>query len=150
MFESRSVCGFFIALTATLFAGLGQAREMVSIDRPQVNMRSGAGTQHDILWALAEGYPLEVTGHKGKWLKVRDFEQDTGWVYRPLVSKKPHVIVKASVANVRRTASTRSRIVGKVQYGEVLHRLERRQGWVKVERGNGVTGWIARKLLWGW
>ncbi len=140
----------FVSLVLALFAGLSHAKDMVSIDRPQVNMRSGAGTQHGTLWTLSKGYPLEVTGRHGKWLKVRDFERDAGWVYRPLVNKTPHLIVKSSVANVRRTPSTRSAILGKAEYGDVLRRLEQRQGWVKVERDDGLKGWISRKLLWGW
>lgn len=150
MFKLKSVTGFFIAAILATLAGVGQARDMVSVDRPQVNLRSGAGTEHDALWVLSQGYPLEVTGRKGQWLKVRDFERDTGWIYRPLVSKKSTVIVKSRVANVRRTPSTRSPILGKAQYGDVLRRLEHRQGWIKVERNDGLKGWIARKLLWGW
>lgn len=143
----------YLVLIVTLLAtltGIGQAKDMVSVDRPQVNMRSGAGTQHATLWTLSRGYPLEVTGRKGSWLKVRDFERDAGWVYRPLTSKNPHVIVQASVANVRRTPSTRSPILGKADYGDVLRQLEHRQGWIKVQRDDGVKGWIARRLLWGW
>lgn len=150
MFKLKSVSGIVIALTLATLANIGQAREMVSVDRPQVNMRSGAGTQHSTLWALSQGYPLEVTGRKGNWLKVRDFEHDAGWVYRPLVNKTPHVIVKSPVANVRRTPSTRSPILGKAEYGDVLRHLEHRQGWIKVERNDGLKGWIARNLLWGW
>lgn len=135
----------FLASTAAL-----QAREMVSVARPEINMRAGAGTQHATLWALSQGYPLEVTGRQGKWLKVRDFENDAGWVYRPLVSKKPHVIVKSRLANVRSAPSTRSRILGKTEYGDVLRTLERRNDWIKVQHADGLKGWIARRLLWGW
>ncbi|HSO46251.1 MAG TPA: SH3 domain-containing protein, partial [Rhodoferax sp.] len=104
-----------VASTAAL-----QAREMVSVARAEVNMRAGAGTQHATLWTLARGYPLEVTSRQGQWLKVRDFENDTGWVYRPLVAKRPHVVVKSRVANLRSAPSTRSRILGKADNGEVL------------------------------
>jgi len=150
MLKMKRVSGFLVAVTLATLAVAGQAREMVSIDRPQVNLRSGAGTEHHAVWKLSQGYPLEVTGRQGNWLKVRDFEHDTGWVYRPLVSKKRHVIVKAAVANLRRTPSTRSPILGKTEYGDVLRHLEKRPGWIKVERDDGLTGWIARHLLWGW
>ncbi|MCM2341359.1 SH3 domain-containing protein [Rhodoferax sp.] len=139
-----------IALTLFSSAAALQAREMVSVARPEVNMRTGAGTRHATLWELTQGYPLEVTGRSGNWLKVRDFENDAGWVYRPLVNKTPHVIVKSRVANVRSTPGTRGRVLGKADYGEVLHKLEQRNGWVKVQRESGVKGWIARHLLWGW
>ena len=93
---------------------------MVSVQRAEVNLRAGAGTQHEALWVLSRGYLLEVTGRKGQWLKVRDFENDTGWIFRPLVGKKAHHVVKGSVVNLRSSPSTRSRIVGKATRGEVL------------------------------
>ncbi|GAB2540164.1 hypothetical protein GCM10027032_29040 [Simplicispira piscis] len=123
---------------------------MVSVERAEVNLRADAGTQHEALWVLSKGYPLEVTRRKGQWLQVRDFENDTGWIFRPLVGKKAHHIVKSKVVNLRRSPSTRSPIVGKATRGEVLRTLERRSDWVKVQQDGGPRGWVARRLLWGW
>jgi SH3-like domain-containing protein len=139
-----------LALTLVASTAALQAREMVSVAKAEINMRAGAGTQHEALWALSRGYPLEVTGRQGKWLKVRDFENDSGWVYRPLVGNTPHVVVKSRVANVRSAPNTRSRILGKADHGEVLRTLEHRNDWVRVQREGGLKGWIARRLLWGW
>ncbi|WP_372828642.1 SH3 domain-containing protein [Polaromonas sp.] len=139
-----------LLLLLLLLAQAAHAREMVSVNRSVINMREGVGTQHDALWALNRGYPLEVTGRKGKWFKVRDFENDTGWVYRPLVGKTPHHVVKSRVANIRSGPSTGNRIVGKAQQGDVLRTLERRDRWVKVQQEGGLKGWVARRLLWGW
>lgn len=139
-----------LGLGALVFTHAAQAREMVSVNRPEINMRAGAGTGHAARWALNRGYPLEVTGRKGRWLKVRDFENDTGWVYRPLVGKTPHHVVKARVANIRSAPTTSSRVVDKAERGEVLRTLERRDKWVKVQPQGGRKGWVARRLLWGW
>lgn len=146
------------ALLATLFLGaaLGlmasavQAREKVSIVRDNVNMRAGPGTRTEALWALTRGYPLEVVGQRGSWIKVSDFEQDQGWVLRSLTQRTPHHIVKAKVANLRSAPNTQSRVLGKAHYGDVMRTLERRNGWVKVRHDNGRTGWVAQRLVWGW
>ncbi len=140
----------FLLLSLCLSAAPVAAQEMVSIDRPKVNMRSGPGTKYAILWELGKGYPLQVVSRQGNWLKVRDFENDEGWIYRPLVAKKPHLIVKAKVVNIRKSPSTKAGIVGKAKYGVVLQTLERGQGWVKVRHENGLSGWVSRGLLWGW
>lgn len=139
-----------LLLLPLLAVPAAQAREMVSVDRATINMREGAGTQHDALWALNKGYPLQVTARKGNWLKVRDFENDSGWVYRPLVGKKPHHVVKSRVANIRSAPTTASRVIGKAEHGDVLRTLERREQWVKVQQEGGLKGWVARRLLWGW
>ena len=146
-----------LLFTVALLAGVlvptadALAQRMVSVDRPEINMRDGPGTQHTALWSLVRGYPLEVLGRKGDWYRVRDFERDTGWVYRPLTSaKKPHHIVKSKVANIRSGPGTRYRVRGKAVYGEVLPTLEKRSGWVKIRQEGGLVGWISGTLLWGW
>lgn len=133
-----------------LGAPLAHAAQYVSVARPEINMRSGPGTGHAALWRLSRGYPLSVIGKKGAWFKVRDFENDRGWVLGSLTNRTPHRVVKVRLANVRRAPQPRARIVLKAQQGDVLRSLELRGDWVKVRHENGVTGWIARRLTWGW
>lgn len=126
------------------------AREMVSINGNVVNMRSGPGTGSQILWELERGYPLEVLERKGDWLQVRDFENDKGWVARALTSRTRYHIVKARVANIRSGPSTRYRVVGKSERYDLMRTRGSKSGWVKVQSADGVTGWVSKKLLWGW
>lgn len=143
------------ALCAALLAPLvapasAHAADMVSVRGPVLNMRAGPGTQHEVLWQLQRGYPLQVIQRQGKWLKIRDFENDTGWVAQSLTSRSPHHIVKARVANLRSGPSTRYRVLGQARYGDLLRTLDKRAAWVRVERENGAKGWVSRALLWGW
>ncbi len=133
---------------ATLSSALAQS--MVSIKGVVVNMREAPGTRSLILWELVSGYPLQVIGRNGGWLKVRDFENDTGWVARSLTGQEPHHIVTVQMANVRKDPGTNNPIIGKAPYGELLRTLAKREGWVRVRRDNGQVGWIAKRLLWGW
>ncbi len=134
---------------ATLSTNLAQAQSMVSVKGSTLNMREGPGTHTAVLWELKQGYPLQITGRKGSWVRVRDFEGDTGWVARSLTGNSPHHVVKSRVANLRSGPGTQHRIVGKVEYGELLRTREKRADWVRVERSEGVSGWIAKRPLWG-
>jgi len=134
-----------------IFATTANAIHLVSIAGKRVNMRSGPGEKQAVLWELGEGYPLQVLESKGKWYKVSDFEGDVGWVYRKLVNRIPHLIVKKRVVNIRSGPGTHYRMVGKANYGVVFKTLKRsKKGWVKVKHENGLVGWIKRPLLWGW
>jgi len=139
-----SIC---LALAATTLPALA---EMVSIKGSVVNMRSGPGTHTDVLWQLERGYPLQVLQRKGGWLQVRDFENDKGWVARALTGQTPHHIVKAEVANIRSGPGTGYRIVGKAERYDLMRTRGARSGWVRVESGAGVSGWMSKRLLWGW
>jgi SH3-like domain-containing protein len=138
------------ALSLLFFAQTAFAQKMVSVDRNTVNLRASASTKSTILFELGKGYPLQVTNRKGNWLHVRDFENDKGWIYRPMVGDKAHLIVKVNIANVRKLPTTSSRILGKAEYGELLRTLEHRSKWVRIQRENGSQGWVSRGLLWGW
>ena len=126
------------------------AQRMLSVSRDDANMRSGAGTQHPATWTLGRGFPLKVIGSQGSWLKVIDFEKDTGWIHRSLTSRTPYHIVSVKVANMRSEPSTSSRVVAKLAYGDVLKTLKHSGSWVKLQREGGLRGWVARRLLWGW
>jgi SH3-like domain-containing protein len=132
-----------------LGTSVAQAQTMVSVKGSTLNMREGPGTNRAVLWELKRGYPLLITERKGNWVKVRDFEGDTGWVARSLTGKAPHHVVKSRVANIRSGPGTQHRIVGKAEYGELLRTRQKRADWVRVDREEGVGGWIAKKLLWG-
>lgn len=141
---------FSLGIIFVLLMASAVHAEMVSINRAKVNMRSGPGKNYSILWELGSGFPLRVRETKGNWIKVSDFEGDAGWVYKKLVSKKPHLIVKKKDVNIRSGPGEKYKIIGKANYGVVLRTLKRGKGWVKIKHENGLTGWVQRSLLWGW
>lgn len=150
MFGVPTVRQFLITIGLCLVAlSSAAAQSMVSVKGSTLNMRSGPSTKTEVLWELKRGYPLKVIQRKGRWLKVRDFEEDSGWVARSLTGSKPHHVVKSRIANVRKSPTTKSRVVGKAEYGELLQTQEKKGKWVRVKRANGKTGWIAKSLLWG-
>jgi SH3-like domain-containing protein len=138
------------ALPLLLAAGATAAAPMVSVDRPRINLRAAPSTSSSVEWTLARGYPLQVIGQRRGWLHVRDFESDTGWVLGRLTGRTPHVVVKVPVANLRAAPGTGHRVVGRARYGDVLRTLDGRAGWLQVRPEGGRSGWVSRRLVWGW
>jgi SH3-like domain-containing protein len=124
--------------------------EMVSISRAKARMRSGPGEKYPVKWELDVGYPLKVVRRQGNWLKVTDYESDTGWIYKKMVAKAPHLIVKNKKTLLRGGPGEKQRIVGEAARGVVLRTLKHKKGWVQVRHESGLTGWVRRDLLWGW
>lgn len=139
-----------LAAAALTLAFLPAQAEFVSIAGNQVNVRTGPSTKTEVAWELSEGYPMKVTRKQGNWLKVQDFEGDLGWVYRPLTQKKAHHIVKAKTANMRSGPGTQHKKVGALEKYDLFKTLDKKNGWVKGKTSSGETGWISKKLLWGW
>ena len=140
-----------LALAAPLMAPMaGQAAEFVSILGKVVNVRAKPTTSSDTHWELANGYPLKVQGRSGKWLKVGDYEATLGWVFAPLTAKTPHRVVTARNANLREKPGTSYRVVGKLEQHEIVRTLGNQGTWARVQREGGQTGWVAKRLTWGW
>lgn len=128
--------------------------EMLSINGDKVNIRSGPGSKYRVKYEYGQGLPLRVLSRKGQWVKVQDFENDTGWVHRDLLKKRGHMVIKAlrnknKTVNIRSGPGTNYRIVGKAYYGVVFRTVKQTKGWVKVRHKSGVEGWIKRSLVWG-
>ncbi|MEJ2096457.1 MAG: SH3 domain-containing protein [Deltaproteobacteria bacterium] len=49
------------------------------------NVRSGPGTQYDVVFRVGRGIPFRVTGQKDKWLQIKHADGDSGWIYKTLV-----------------------------------------------------------------
>jgi SH3-like domain-containing protein len=139
-----TVCLCLIALAPAY------SREMVSIKGSVVNLREGPSTRTEVLWELSKGYPLEVLKKQGRWIQVRDFENDKGWVLRSLTAKTPYHIVKVPKVNMRKGPGTQHPVIAKLERYDLLRTLAKRGNWVSVKRPNGQTGWVLKRLLWGW
>jgi SH3-like domain-containing protein len=133
-----------------VFIPVACAAKMVSIAKDEAHLRSGPSLKNEVKWVLGEGFPLQVIKSQGKWLKVKDFENDVGWVYAPLTTSTPHMIVKKKLVNIRSGPGEKYKVTGQARYGVVFRTLERTRSWVKVKHESGKTGWVASRLLWGW
>lgn len=123
--------------------------EFVSVVKDGVNVRTGPGTSNPVYMELFKGYPLKVLEKKNDWVKIEDFEKDSGWIFSSLVEKANTVIVNAeSRVNMRSGPGTKNAVVANLERGVVLDVLERSNNWVRVRHIGGIEGWIYAPLLW--
>lgn len=120
------------------------------ITAEKANLREGPGKDHPVLWALGRRYPLRVEEVKDDYLKVKDYEGDSGWVHKSLVDFEPYVIVKNAEANVRKGPGVDNPIVFKSLRGVILKVKGEKNNWLEIKHQDGDEGWISRNLVWGY
>ncbi|MCG6907179.1 MAG: SH3 domain-containing protein [Desulfobacteraceae bacterium] len=49
------------------------------------NIRSGPGTQYDVVFVVDRGIPFKVLDKKDKWLQIQHADGDKGWIHDNLV-----------------------------------------------------------------
>lgn len=124
------------------------AAERMTVDVSTANIRSGPGTNYDVLWQVERYHPIEVIRKSGNWYYFRDFEGDKGWVYDDLVKKVSSVIVIKDKCNVRSGPGTDNDIVFTVERGVPFRVLERKGNWIHIQHADGDKGWIHKMLVW--
>jgi len=140
---------FVMTMTFLLFSANVFAAEYVSVKSDGVNVRTGPGTDKPVSMELFAGYPLKIIKKQGDWYKISDFENDTGWIYKSLVSKGDTVIINAKKSvNMRSGPSTKSSIVADVERGVVLTKITRKGKWTQVRHSSGTVGWVYNPLIW--
>jgi len=147
---------FTILVTSILFSTIctSSFAEMRSTDGEKIELRTGPGENYSVKWEYGNGFPVKMLSQKGKWIKVQDFENDSGWINSSMLNKVPHAIVKVNKGknkkiSIRRGPGPKYDIIGQAYYGVVFEKKKQDKGWVKVKHESGLEGWIEASLLWG-
>jgi SH3-like domain-containing protein len=141
------VQSIIIFLLIMLLAGAASA-ERLAVSAPVANIRSGPGTNHNVLWKVEKYFPLLVIEKSGQWYYFEDFEGDKGWVHQSLVSKISAVITKNDACNIRSGPGTSNKIIFTVEKGIPFSVLKREGSWIYIEHADGDKGWIHKSLVW--
>ena len=136
-----------IFLLIVLLAGVASA-ERLAISAPVANIRSGPGTDHDVIWKVQKYFPLRVIEKSGEWYHFQDFEGDRGWVHQSLVGKISTVITNNDACNIRSGPGTSHKIILTVEKGIPFKVLKREGSWIHIEHADGDKGWIHKSLVW--
>jgi SH3-like domain-containing protein len=122
-----------------------------SLKSDEVNVRTGPGPRYPIDWVFKRKMmPVEIVAEFENWRKIRDWQGASGWVYQGLLTGKRSFIIPNHAASLHRTPASQAEVVAKLE-PEVSGEIKSCQGdWCRVRvAGPGVTGWIARKDIWG-
>ncbi len=118
-----------------------------------VRMRSGAGTDYDILKTLDKGTVVELTAVEGDWYRI-SYEGQRGFVSAQYITRYDTASglnaagkVTADVLNIRAAAKSGSTSLGTVTNGTVIAVTGiETGGWFAVSY-NGVSGYVASQYV---
>ena len=146
-YGTGSACFVFL-LTIFLISTSAYAGQRLSINSKLANIRSGPGSNYEVLWQVEKYYPVIIINKKGNWYHFKDFENDTGWVHKSLVGKVKSVISIKKKCNVRSGPSSKNKVVFTVEKGVPFKLLGKKGNWLNVEYMDGDRGWIYKTLVW--
>ena len=131
-----------------------------------VNMRVGPATTYQKVAVLKKGAKLTLHELKDGWYRATNASNQEGWVSSKYITvtvalpagatqpQTPELVgetpmgagVTTATVNFRQSASTASKIIGKLSAGKSVTLYELKDGWYRAQY-NGTIGWLFAKYV---
>jgi SH3-like domain-containing protein len=135
-----------------LFSFSNVFAEKLAIKSSVANIRSGPGTNYEVLWQVEKYTPMLILDKDktGNWYYIKDYEGTIGWVNKDLLTKMDTVISKPrdGRCNIRSGPGTNNDVIFKSIKGVPFKVLERKGNWIHIKHADGDEGWIHKNLVW--
>ena len=115
----------------------------------KVNLRQGPSKEYPIKIFYKKKYlPVLVQDKSDNFRKVRDHENNTGWLHISQLSKKKAAIVITNKLIMFKNPTKYSRPIAILENGRLIRVIKCKKSWCKVKTDK-YKGWLEKKSLWG-
>ena len=143
---------YYLFFLLIFFANLSFASEdqfFLSLKKNEVNLRQGPSMEYPIKLIYKKKYlPVIILDKSGPFRKIRDFENNTGWIHVALLTKKKSALNKKNNSILFKKPTIYSKPIAKLETGRLVLINKCNLKWCKITSGN-FTGWIDKSSLWG-
>ena len=121
----------------------------LTLRNDKVNLRQGPSFDYPIkLFYKKKFLPLLVQDTSDNFRKVRDHENNSGWVHISQLSKRKAAIVIEEELVLFSNSSIFSNPVALLKEGRLVKISKCKIEWCKVKTGK-YKGWVSKNSLWG-
>ena len=134
-----------------IFTGLASAEEeyFLTLRNEKVNLRQGPSFEYPIKIFYTKKYlPVLVQDKSGNFRKIRDHENNTGWIHVSQLSKKKAGINVDKNLLVFRNSTIYSKPLVILEKGRLCLIKKCNDNWCKIKVQKYI-GWVKRDSLWG-
>ena len=121
----------------------------LSLKNNEVNLRQGPSFEYPIKFIYQKKYlPLKVLDESENWRKIRDLENNSGWIHISQLSKKKTAINIKKRSLLYKKSTIYSKPIAKLEIGRLVLIKKCKVKWCKITTG-GFKGWVFKNSLWG-
>ena len=121
----------------------------VSLKNNEVNLRQGPSFKYPIKLTYNKKYlPVIILDKSETWRKIKDFENNSGWIHTSQLSKKKSAINIKNNSILFKKPTIYSKPIAKLEAGRLVLIKKCESKWCKIQTG-GYVGWILKDSLWG-
>ena len=148
----KKINKYYLFFLLIFFANLSFANEdkiFLSLKKNEVNLRQGPSLEYPIKLIYKKKYlPVIILDKSGPFRKIKDFQNNTGWIHVALLSKKKSAINIKNNSILYKNPTIYSKPIAKLESGRLVLIKKCNQKWCKISSGEFI-GWINKSFLWG-
>jgi SH3-like domain-containing protein len=141
----------FIFCIFSIFLEQSQAKDeyFMTLRHDKVNLRQGPSKDYPIkIFYKKKFLPVLIQDTSYNFRKIRDHENNSGWVHISQLSKKKAAITIINNEIMFKRATIYSNPIAILEEGRLVKITKCKESWCKVETSN-YKGWIKKNSLWG-
>ncbi len=121
----------------------------LTLRNEKVNLRQGPSFDYPVkIFYKKKFLPVLIQDKSDNFRKIRDHENNSGWIHISQLSKKKAAIVISKKSLIFSKNTIYSKPLAIPEVGKLLLIKKCANDWCKI-RSNEVEGWIKSKHLWG-
>ncbi len=123
--------------------------KFLSLKNDEVNLRVGPSFKYPIKLTYLKKYlPVIIIDQSETWRKIKDFENNSGWIHISQLSKKKSAISVKKISILYKKPSIYSKPIAKLISGRLVIVKKCKIKWCKINSGK-YKGWVFKNSLWG-
>ena len=140
---------FTFAVIVASFNSLSAEEYFSTLRYDNVNLRQGPSKSYPIKIFYKKKYlPVLIQDISDNWRKIRDHENNSGWIHLSQLSKKKAAITIDDRVILFKNATIFSTPLAVLEKGRLCLISKCGEEWCKVKTGK-YKGWIKKQSLWG-
>ena len=123
--------------------------KFLTLKNNEVNLRQGPSLEYPIKLIYKKKYlPVIIIDKSETWRKIKDFENNSGWIHISQLSKKKTAINIKNNSVLYKKSTTFSKPIAKLENGRLVLIKKCKIEWCKIVSGS-YEGWVFKNNLWG-
>ena len=136
------LCSTFILVSNITYS------DIRSLKNTKVNVRLGPSKNYPIKFVYEKKYlPVVIIDEHYNWRKVKDYDNDTGWIHISQLSKIITTVTTKDNQVVYSSPSIYSKPKAKLEIYQVLTIKKCNLKWCEIKNAK-INGWIKKEYLW--
>ncbi len=128
-----------------------QTDYFAAIRADEVNVRAGPSPNYMIKFTYkAKSLPVRVISEYDNWNEIEDFDKQTGWVNKTLLTKKRTIMINSRNSKIAMysSADENSQILFYLENKVIAKFIECKDKWCKIAI-KGKKGWVLKSEIYG-